>query len=234
MHKESKKTKLASEKLKQREKVVKILKLGLLILVLFLMILYFILRIIYQQGAFTITLDPNFAKQSGIVIYENAADKQNKMILEAEKKEFMDNISINWLPQNLDKEAEGSHNGENYIAYTFYVENQGIGEFHYWYAILIDDVIRDVDNAIRIMVYKNGEPQIYAKANRNGESEKGTKPFFSNEFVLVEQRKDFKVGDIDKYTIVVWIEGDDPDCIDALIGGEMKMHLEITEEHKEG
>lgn len=26
--------------------------------------------------------------------------------------------------------------------------------------------------------------------------------------------------------------GPDPDCVDALIGGEMKMHMEITEEQK--
>ena len=48
---------------------------------------------------------------------------------------------------------------------------------------------------------------------------------------MLEQRKNFKSGDIDKFTIVIWIEGDDPDCIDDLIGGEMKMHMEVTEEH---
>ena len=38
-------------------------------------------------------------------------------------------------------------------------------------------------------------------------------------------------GDIDKFTIVVYLEGDDPECDDSLIGGEMKMHMDITEEH---
>ena len=46
-------------------------------------------------------------------------------------------------------------------------------------------------------------------------------------------REDFNEGDRDKFTIVIWIEGDDPDCIDYLIGGQMKMHMEITEEHIE-
>ena len=54
---------------------------------------------------------------------------------------------------------------------------------------------------------------------------------YSDIEVMVQGRKDFKPGDIDKFTIVIFIEGDDPDCIDALIGGEMKMHMEITEEH---
>jgi hypothetical protein len=26
-----------------------------------------------------------------------------------------------------------------------------------------------------------------------------------------------------KYTIVIWVEGDDPDCIDYLIGGSIKV-----------
>ena len=49
--------------------------------------------------------------------------------------------------------------------------------------------------------------------------------------VLLEHRTDFKPGEIDKFTIVIYLEGDDPDCIDALIGGDMKMHMDITEEH---
>jgi hypothetical protein len=51
--------------------------------------------------------------------------------------------------------------------------------------------------------------------------------------IILEKVEDFKPDDLDKYTIVVWIEGDDPDCQDALIGGEIKMHMKITEEHKE-
>ena len=43
--------------------------------------------------------------------------------------------------------------------------------------------------------------------------------------------KDFKPLDIDRFTIVVWLEGDDPDCVNAIIGGEIKMHMNIREEH---
>ena len=38
-------------------------------------------------------------------------------------------------------------------------------------------------------------------------------------------------GKIDKFTVIVYLEGDDPECDDSLIGGEMKMHMDITEEH---
>lgn len=227
-----KNVKLNSEKIKLREQKIKHIKLGVLIIILFLTILYFLLSIAYGGGNFTVSLDENFAKKSGIVMYESKENKEDKRVLKAEQAEYIDNISVKWLPENIDNEAEGSHNGDNYLAYTFYLENKGSENINYWYEILIDDVIKNVDRAIRVMVYRNGERTIYAKANETTrEAEEGTEKFYSDKEVLVEGRKDFKPGDVDKFTIVIYIEGDDPDCIDALIGGEMKMHMEITEEH---
>ena len=227
-----KNVKLNSEKIKLREQKIKHIKLGVLIIILFLTILYFLLSIAYEGGNFSVSLDENFAKKSGIVMYESKENKEDKRVLKAEQAEYIDNISVKWLPENIDNEAEGSHNGDNYLAYTFYLENKGSENINYWYEILIDDVIKNVDRAIRVMVYRNGERTIYAKANETTrEAEEGTEKFYSDKEVLVEGRKDFKPGDVDKFTIVIYIEGDDPDCIDALIGVEMKMHMEITEEH---
>ena len=229
----TKKQKTTMKIMNKRDNLIKILKLTLLISLLVLIVIYFLLRVRYSQGAFTVSLDPDFAKKSGIIIYENSQTKESRRILSAEKKDFMDNISINWLPKNINDEADGAHNGENYLAYTFYVENQGNREIDYWYTILIDDVIKDIDTAIRVMIYQNDERIVYAKQRANGEPEVGTEKFYSEDCVLIKQRQNFKEGDVDKFTIVVFLEGDDYDCVDALIGGEMKMHLEILEEHKD-
>ena len=225
-------SRLDSEKLKNRERKVRIIKLALLIIALFLMIIYFLLRLFYEGGAFTITLDEELTRRSGLVMYEKLSEKNEKKILKVDELEFVDNISINWLPENIDEEGEGTHNGPNYIAYTFYIENKGADTINYWYKIVVDDVIKDVDKAIRVMVFRNGEKTVYAKANeRTGAQEIGTVQFKDNLTVVEKQRTEFKVGDIDKFTIVIWVEGDDPDCVDALIGGMMKMHMDITEEH---
>ncbi|MGN1326555.1 MAG: hypothetical protein ACI4VQ_00490, partial [Clostridia bacterium] len=180
----------------------------------------------------TVALDEDLAKKSGLVMYESLADKNERKIRKADQLEFVDNISINWLPDNLDSQGEGTHNGENYIAYTFYIENKGADVINYWYKIAVDDVIKDVDKAIRVMLYRNGEKEVYAKANESsGQAEAGTVAFKTDDCVVEKQRTEFKPGDIDKFTIVIWVEGDDPDCVDALIGGMMKMHMDITEEH---
>lgn len=230
--KQEKKMRLSSQKVKLREQKIRYVKAGLLIILLFLIIIYFLLRIAYESGDFTISLDENFSLKSGLVMYEKLEEKDDKRMLRATRADFIDNISVNWLPKDIDNQGEGSHNGDNYFAYTFYIENKGSDVVNYWYEIKIDDVIKNVDRAVRVMVVRNGERTIYAKPNETtNEPEEGTTAFYSPTEVLVEGRKDFKPGDIDKFTIVIFIEGDDPDCIDALIGGEIKMHMDITEEH---
>lgn len=221
-----------SKKIYRRDFRIRLIRLALLILLIFLIILYFTLSIVYGAGKFTVILDRNLNWDKGIVIYENLQNKTVSRRLEASVLDTMDNISIDWLPKDIDTEAEGGHNGDNYIAYTFYIENEGEDTINYWYSILIDDVILNVDEAIRVMVYLNGEETVYAKLNGfTEEPELDTKAFYSKDTVMLESRQNFSPGDVDRFTIVIWIEGDDPDCTNALLGGELKMHMDITEEH---
>ena len=226
------KLKLNSERIRDREKKIKVLKRSILLMLMALIMMFFLLSVIFEAGDFTVSLDPEFAQESGLVMYEKLSEKYARKILKATRVDFMDNISVKWLPEDLNKVGEGSHNGENYLAYSFYIENQGSDPINYWYQILVDDVIKNVDKAIRVMVYRNDEKVIYAKANEiTGEAEPDTQKFYSDLEIMLECRENFTPGEIDKFTIVIYLEGDDPDCVDALIGGEMKMHMDITEEH---
>ena len=224
--------KKTAKKEAKRKIKIRILKVVLLLILLFLVNLYIILRLFYKGGNFTITLDEEYGREKGLTIYERKEEKEEKTFLRSEDIEFFTDMSVDWIPSDIHNEGEGSHNGRNYIAYTFYAENQGLDPINYWYRIDIDDVIKDVDEAIRIMIYRNGERIIYAKKNKaTGRAERGTVPFRDETNVMVESVKNFQVGDIDKYTVVIFLEGDDPDCKDPLIGGEIKMHMQITEEH---
>lgn len=212
-----------------RRKVFRIL---LAVTILFLVNVYIVLAIFYRGENFTVTLDSEYGRESGLVIYEELANKYERTFLRSKDIEFFTDISVNWLPENIHNEGEGSHNGRNYIAYTFYAENMGQDTINYWTTIEIDDVVRNVDEAIRVMVFKNDKKVIYAKNNRGtGQPEPDTQPFRKDDVVMLELTENFKVGDIDKYTVVIWIEGDDPECKNDLIGGEIKMHMTLTEEH---
>lgn len=210
----------------------KIVKIIFLLLLIVISIIYLFLYVVFQGGRFTVTLDKNLSNRKSIFLSEDGKFKGKTRELSANTIDNMDNISIMWLPENLDTEATGAHNGDNYIAYTFYVINAGKETVNYWYEIDVDDTIKNVDEAIRIMVIRNGEEVVYAKKSAiDGSAEEGTKKFVSKSIAVLEQRKRLKANAKDRFTVVVWLEGDDPECTNALLGGEIKMHMDITEEH---
>ena len=222
-----------ADKIKKRKQRMKRAKIIIGIIFLFLMLFFVVLSLAYNGGAFTVTLDPNFHTKTGIAIYTDEVKREHVRKLYARELKFMDNISGEWLPKNYKDFLGGDHNGDNYIAYTFYIENQGNENQRYWYAVYIDDVIKNVDESIRIKIIRNDEEKVYAKENPlTKEAEKGTIKFYQNDMPVLESRDNFKPGDIDKITIFVWLEGNDPECIDNILGGEIKLHMEITEEHK--
>ena len=225
--------------IKRRKKVKKITTIIFCLLFAFLTVTFIILSFVYNAGKFTINLDSNDDLSTSLALFDSLEYKEVKRKLYADEIDFMDNISVKWLPEDIDgDDKEGSHNGDNYIAYTFYLGNTGVQTVNYWYEVVIDDVIKNVDEAVRIMIFRNGEKTIYAKKNADTKKEEeGTKAFYDNEIssqehiAVLEEVKDFKPLDIDRFTIVVWLEGDDPDCVNAIIGGEIKMHMNIREEH---
>lgn len=221
-----------AQKIYKRKLFVKIVKIAFLLLLILISIIYLFLYIIYAGGRFTVSLDKNMSNRKNVFLSEDGNVKNKARKLSADTIEYMDNISIKWLPDNIDTEKNGGHNGDNYIAYTFYVINSGKEKVNYWYEIDIDDTIKNVDEAIRIMIYRNGERTVYAKKSKDtGQAEPGTKKFISSKIAVLEQRKNFKPSSKDRYTVVVWIEGDDPECKNDLLGGEIKLHIDFTEEH---
>jgi hypothetical protein len=52
------------------------------------------------------------------------------------------------------------------------------------------------------------------------------KNFLTQTTVTTGTKKDMQPGDVHKFTVVIWLEGDDPDCTDALIGGHLGLNFE--------
>ncbi len=237
-----------ADRIRTWHKMGKYIKLALLILLLILIVIFLVLKVFFSDGSFSVSIDNNDMLYSGLAMYESRNDPMPKRILTAKDVQFMDNISIKWLPSNIDIEAEGSHNGENYVAYTFFIENQGNLMFNYWYNVSMRDVIRNADEALRIMIIVNGEKTVYAKAspldgspecayygNRSQPCQEKTTPFRTDEdgTIILQKRANMQPGEFDRITVVIWIEGDDPECLDPLIGGRARLDMKIIEEHTE-
>jgi hypothetical protein len=116
------------------------------------------------------------------------------------------------------------------------LENIGEEVINYWYSVQIDDIIKNVDDAVRIIIYVNDDYKVYAKTSPITEQpEPDTTPFRDDEdkTIILEKRADMVPEQRDKITIVIFLEGNDPECVNAILGGEMKMHMDIYEEHIE-
>lgn len=221
-----------ARKIYKRKLFTRIAKLVFLLLLIFLTCIYFLLYVLYSKGNFTVTLDQNAQNQKNVFLSEDGSANNIRVKLSAKSLDYMDNISEKWIRADIDTEADGSHNGDNYIAYSFYLLNYGNETVNYWYEVNVNDSIKGADEAIRIRIYRNGEMQTYAKKNKaTRDPELNTKAFYSDDTALLEVVKDFAPGDKDRFTVVIWLEGDDPDCIDDIIGGEVKLEMNITEEH---
>jgi hypothetical protein len=45
--------------------------------------------------------------------------------------------------------------------------------------------------------------------------------------VCTYTEENFLVGNVDKYTIVIYMEGEDPECVDAIVGGSVEFSMNI-------
>ena len=222
--------KVNAKTIKKRRIATRLLFLIFIALLLLMSIAYAIVYVVNQTGNFTIMLDKNLQEKQSIIVSPKSdfSIRPVKMVVDSLK--YMDNITESWLPNDID-EIEGPHNGNNYLAYTFFVKNIGERETSYRTTIDILSVIKNVDDAIRVAVYLNGEKTVYAKRKPDTfEPEVGTVPFYKTNQVMNELRENFKVDEVDRYTVVVWLEGEDSECIDSILGGEMKMVMTIGED----
>ncbi|MBQ7547940.1 MAG: hypothetical protein IJT41_13370 [Clostridia bacterium] len=232
-----------AEKVRKRDWLIRIIALILLILLLIIGIGYCSITILNKAGRFTVSLVPN---EYGIQLSETEDFDKPTLHLSAAPVEDMNNITKDWI---LNKNGElgegdpvyesftaldkvwGEHNGKNYLAYTFGVRNASADAqdvVSYRATLNLEYEYKGADEAVRVMVYRNGEPTVYAKPRTSdGKLERfaADKNFLEDDIVFEDIRSDFKVGETDRYTVVIWLEGEDPECVNAIMGGEAKFSM---------
>ena len=204
-----------------------LLLLGLLLAVAVLFIAAFAQE---KMGNFTINLNRLELYRKGISIADNGNFDGATARLVANTVQDATNISIDDIPTDVDG-VDGGHNGKNYMAYTYYVRNAGKEDLGYIASITLDSCAKGAEKAVRIAVYQNGERIVYAAPADDGGTEDGCENFLSDKIVCQYENNDFLVGNVDRYTIVIWMEGDDPDCVDAIIGGSVQFSMSIDADY---
>ncbi len=205
--------------------LMKILAACLACLVTSVAIIYICAALYKRTGSFTINLNKAEMTEYGLSLSETKDMRYRTSYLNANIVENMTNIDGKSIPPNVDSDIGGEHNGDDYIAYTFYLQNAGKHTVNYEYALVMSNITNGLDEAIRVRLYVDGEALDYAKMSNTGGPEPGTEPFYSGTVVTRGDVSDFQVNEITRFTVVMWIEGNDPECLDWVLGGEVKLEM---------
>ena len=155
--------------------------------------------------------------------------------------------------------GENDNNKLNFLKYTFFIKNVGTDSAKYDLSLLIKENVasedgRTLDDTVRVMVYENGDSNVYAKRltvphlDENGQPDYSApisvdkpdstpeypfegyaKMFVSSTEVMSEHSVEIKVGEVKRYTIVTWLEGfRSSNDVNAPIGASIKLGVEIN------
>lgn len=233
---------------KRTRRYVKILS-PVIGLVLAVLIIAYVASLLFSQyGNFTITVKDYADRSYALTLSESSSFQTSTSKLTAEEVKNINNITYTSLPNDLN-DVDGPHSGNDYLAYTFYVKNVGEKTCDYTYRLAITRATVGIDAAVRVRIYftpdfykadtqtynRGGEYIDYAKPKTGGNGEAEVDPgnrvmtnFFNAEVVAQRTVKDFAVGDVAKFTVVIWLEGEDPDCTDDVLGGVFKTDMDIA------
>ncbi len=217
---------------------MKMLGIGALLTLIPIVIIYLVSALYGEKGNFSISLSKVENQRYGLSISEHADMSRATTQLNAGIAENISNIDGKTLPDYIDT-YEGSYNTgtekQNFIAYTFFLQNSGTVDLSYEYTLSVSNIENNLDEAIRVRIYRNGEHTTYAKLQppeRGGGLEPDAdKKFYSHGIVAYERVPELKIGEITRFTVVVWIEGPDLDCKDELIGGHLKLEMKLEVVH---
>ncbi len=229
--------------------------LGLLAVMLLVIFLYAALA--NQKGNFTISVNGDLLRL-GFDLSDTEDFANPKVRLASTILEEVNAISVQDLPDNLD-DAEGSHNLDNVVAYTYWVRNAGEATVDYDWYLVLNSVTKELNKAVWIMIYDEGLQTIYsAPIDESGEAEHlsgyakpplydqaanpeeqyyqneegkwgiKTTPYLQERIVAKGTVEDFKPDERRKYTVVIWVEGDDPECTNDIMGSHAGYAMKYT------
>lgn len=96
------------------------------------------------------------------------------------------------------------------------------------------EVFKEMDEAVRVLIITDGVEVLYQKEDRKDEhgmfptyppSLPSADYFLSNTVVARRSLNNFQPNEIKKISVVIWIEGYDPDTTDEILGGMIKMEM---------
>ena len=120
----------------------------------------------------------------------------------------------------------------DYVAYTFWVKNEGFETVDLSYYVRITEEYNNLASAIRVLIIDDGVETLYMKEDTVEKDYSKYMPqaeyFLTSATVMRKVINDFNPGEQRLFSIVIWLEGHDPDTTDEILGGMIKMTMNFT------
>ncbi len=224
-----------------------------------LALLFFMSYLSETAGSFTINLTSDML-YAGFTLSETEDFENPSVRLIAEEITNVTNIDIQEIPDDV-TEIDGMQNDRDYFAYTFYIRNEGEEAADYLYRLNMLSDTMNVSDAVWVMLFEEDYQVVYAKESADGNAEEiygyRVAPFgdvaydyssqyyeedgryglvatsFTTDNTIVEGIvENIAPGEYKKYTVVIWVEGEDPECTNDIFGGyaELSMDFELIDD----
>lgn len=187
-----------------------------------------------NAGNFVMSVD-TAARNRGIVISTDPTFDYSTTRLMSEPIQDAKDVTYAWL--KIDEIME--HNGNyvdidhDYVAYTFHVKNSGLETVDMTYYIRITEVFKELDHAVRVLVIDDGVETMFMKPDASNNVQYPAympvaEHFLTSSMVMRELVSNFRPEQVKTISVIIWLEGNDPDTIDDILGGMIKMQMVFT------
>ncbi|MDD3130160.1 MAG: hypothetical protein PHW21_07305, partial [Candidatus Izemoplasmatales bacterium] len=216
----------------------------IILIPLFFAFLYVVFMIGETDGGMvTIKVDDTNLIGKSIELSEESTFADPKSTIKGDGILHLSDTSYHFIQNEAFALGDGSNNGDKYICYSFYIKNSGDETLDYEYSISFPIVTNNLNSAVRVMLITSNEENVETSREIFAKAKEGTQTvaeriayadelydipdyeeasvFVTDTLVAKETREALGPGQSDRYTIVLWLEGTDSECVDAVIDGTL-------------
>ncbi len=187
-----------------------------------------------NSGNFVMSIDPA-SYTRGIILCDDTEFLAPTPRLLANPVSDVKDITYSWLKLEEAKATDGDFIDQDYkyVAYTFYLKNIGSETLDINYSVNITDIYLEVDKAIRVLIIEDDTiEKMYQKADAvEYEYPEDMPPgiaFVSEDVICNTKVANLRPNTYRKFSVLIWLEGEDPDCVDAILGGMIKLQMRFV------
>ena len=226
----------------------RIFRIGYLISGCIMLLLAFLTYYGQNSGNFVMSVDEDAFKR-GIAISDSSSFETMNRWLTADPVEDVRDTTLQHIDLFEIINAEGAYKEtrSNYLAYTFFLRNVGSETTPVDYEVVITNQSKNIAEAIRVMIIVDGQVAYDEQGIRYIECESKTMYqapdkhdimykdylqdftlFKTTDIICSERIFDIRPEQTKKISVVMWLEGEDPECIETLASAKIKITMNLS------